>query len=746
MRCMLDQILRITNKTLFARVALPIPLHKCFDYLIPHSQTQVLQEGMRVQVPFNKQILIGIVIAILDKSTIHLTQIKPILNVLDDLPLIPQSLQQLLHWANQYYQHPLGLVFKAALPKLLRQGKPATTYQITYWRLVTISNKISQTTNTHKQDHLLKLLQQNPEGLSEKLLNRQGYPQNIRNQLAKKGLIVSFTHSANISSHHQPGISSGIVLNSAQQRAISTIESHLHGFHCFLLDGVTGSGKTEVYLRLIHTVIQQNKQVLVLIPEIGLMPKTLYIFQQRFTVPIAVLHSRLNDKERLHVWLQARSGDAQIIIGTRSASLIPLKKPGLYIIDEEHDSSFKQQEGFRYSGRDLLIRRAQLDGCSIVLGSATPSLESALNASTKRYHHLHLPNRAKGTTNSHIQILDIRHKNLEQGLSLQLLTEIRKHLSRHEQILLFLNRRGYAPVLMCHDCGWTQSCPHCDANMIIHSHQTPILMCHHCQSKKDLPISCPICLHHPLNFIGMGTERLEQILQKHFPKSRILRVDKDTTQSKHAMRHIVEKITNDSVEIFITTQIFSKGHHLPKLRLIAILDIDSALFSSDFRSTERMGQLITQVAGQANRNNQTGHVILQTHHPEHPLLTTLITNGYASLTRMLLLERQTATLPPFSYQILFRAHSHKPLVALKFLQQLKMNATKLNLASHIQLLGPIPAPIEKQCNTFRAQLLLTAKKRTQLHKLCKQLVVHIKNSSLRSSINWSIDIDPIEMC
>ena len=670
----------ITKNYLFVKVAVPTPIRKCFDYLPPNNANNViLQKGVRVKIPFGTRLLIGIIVDITTETTISHESLKPIIEVLDPSPIFPSSLQTLFNWASNYYQYSIGMIFDAALPTTLRKGKPV-------------------------------------EIKSTKL--RDNIP--------------------------LPSIDAvKIKLNREQQQAIAAIASSLCKFKVFLLDGVTGSGKTEVYLQLIEKAISKGQQSLILIPEIGLTPQTLSRFQQRFSVPIVILHSKMNNTERANAWIQAKLGTATIVIGTRSAALVPLKNPGLFIVDEEHDTSFKQQEGFRYSARDLLIKRAQLENCPIILGSATPSLHSLFNVKGGNYSYLCLPNRAGEAITPNVQIIDIRHKKLEQGLSKKLLLAIENHLKNKGQVLLFINRRGYAPILMCHSCGWIQNCKQCDARMILHLKPKPHIICHHCQMQSVIPTVCPDCQSKRLSPLGLGTEKIEAILTKHFPQANIVRVDKDTTKRKLAMQDIVHKTITGEIDILIGTQMLAKGHHFTELSLVAIIDIDSAFFSTDFRAIERMGQLVTQVAGRAGRGRQLGQVIIQTYHPQHPLLQQLLTDGYKAFCATLLQERKEARLPPFSYQILFRATNKSYKKVFTLLSLIKQQAEQKHL--NIDLLGPIPAPMEKKAGFYRAQLLLQSSNRANLHYLCNQLINGIENLPIAKQVHWSVDVDPIDL-
>jgi len=740
---MKEKPLLTTDNSIYVRVAVPAPVCKYFDYLPPEGGAfnHLLQPGIRVQVPFGRQILIGIVVEIISVTTVPFNSLKPIIKIIDLTPLLPILLHKLLLWASQYYQYPLGLVFDAAFTSSLRGGSVLEDYKQTYWQLTALPPITEKTTS--KQQQLLKLLTEHPAGIAEDSLNKQGFNKAIRNRLVEKNLL-----KATLQSIYQPSVTkhhltqnNALELNPAQLAALTTIKA-FNSFQTFLLDGVTGSGKTEVYLQAIANVLQQNKQVLILIPEINLTPQTLAQFEQRFTTQVVVFHSKISDKKKTDAWFKAKLGLAPIILGTRSAAFIPLKSPGLFIIDEEHDQSFKQQEGFRYSARDLLIKRAQLENCPIILGSATPSLESLYNAKRKRYCQLKLPERTGNAISPKMEILDIRHKKLKHGLSLQLLAQIEAHLKTQGQVLLFLNRRGYAPVLMCGSCNWTKNCNHCDARMILHFNPKPMLICHHCQTNCVLPAICPACGNQKLAPVGFGTAKLEQVLKTQFPAANIVRVDKDTTSKKDAMQNIIKQVISGQANILIGTQMLAKGHHFPNLSLVAIIDIDGALFSSDFRTIERMGQLITQVAGRAGRAELPGHVILQTQHPEHPLLQKLLTQGYHALCESLLEERNLIKLPPFSYQILFKAASKKPKAALDFLAWLKNNTKQTN--KEVELLGPIPSPIEKKASYFRAQLLIQSTKRYLAHSFCEILMAKIESYPKIKQILWSVDVDPLD--
>ncbi len=533
-------------------------------------------------------------------------------------------------------------------------------------------------------------------------------------------------------------------LNTAQQLAVTSIAKTFNTFETFLLEGVTGSGKTEVYIHLIQQALKASKQVLILVPEIGLTPQMITRLEKRFDVLIASLHSHLTQKQRYQAWYLAKKGIAPIVVGTRSAVFVPLQNPGLFILDEEHDLSFKQQEGLRYSARDLLIVRAQKEKCPVVLGTATPSLETHHNATLERYQKISLTLRAGNAKPPNIQLLDIRHNKLEEGLSAQLLAIIKQHLEAKGQVLLFLNRRGFAPVYMCFDCGWTQQCTQCDAKMTFHKRYNR-LRCHHCLTNHLAPTQCPQCTTQNLHPIGIGTERLEQTLQKHFPTQCITRIDRDTTTQKGALKTALASVEEGHANILIGTQMIAKGHHFPEVTLVGILDIDGALFSVDFRSLERMGQLLTQVAGRAGRAERLGTVLIQTCHPEHPLINLLLEKGYPAFATELLKEREKAKLPPYSHQILIRADAKKKEQALLFLKAVKQTSLQ-HFGTALYLLGPTEAPMEKRAGYHRAQLLVQSSNRGLLHKTFEHLIAIMNASVLSKSLRWSIDVDPLDMC
>lgn len=529
-------------------------------------------------------------------------------------------------------------------------------------------------------------------------------------------------------------------LNAPQREACDAI-THCSGYTTFLLDGVTGSGKTEVYLQVIAAQLAQKRQALVLVPEISLTPQTLARFQRRFDAKILCLHSRLTDKARFTAWMQAAAGEADIVIGTRSAIFTPMPRLGVMILDEEHDTSFKQQSGFRYSARDLAVMRASHRRIPLVLGSATPSLESLHNVQRGRYQRLSLPERAGSAKPPKIELIDLKNRSLESGLSDSLLQHMRRHLAAKGQVLLFLNRRGYAPILMCHHCGWMAHCDRCDARLTFHL-AANYLFCHHCEVTRPVPHICQSCHQGTLLRLGLGTERIEEALSVHFPDHQVVRIDRDTTQRKGAMDRLLSKMHSGEADICIGTQMVAKGHHFANLTMVAVVDADAGLFSADFRSLERLGQLLVQVSGRAGREDRIGEVFIQTHHPDHPLLQCLLEKGYGAFAEALLQERQAVALPPYHHWALLRADAKVRETAWSFL-----NAVKASMQTSPQLgvLGPVPAIMERKADRFHAQLLIQSGDRPTRQDALDGLVQSIEQLPEARKVRWSLDVDPQDM-
>ncbi len=730
---------------------LAVPLRTHFDYLPPEGvDAATLQPGIRLRLPFGRQQRIGILLGHSADSALSANRLKQISEVLDTQPLLPESLFQLLLQAATYYHHPLGEVLDSALPSLLRQGQPALPQREKCYRLhpdSTLSADDPALKRAPRQQQLLRQLSQQPHTAQQlrEIIPQWGPP---LQRLIEKGAVESIEQPL------QPllpetGSDTAHPLNSEQQQVVEQIHKATTTPvpTPMLLQGVTGSGKTEVYLQTMEPLLQQGRQVLILVPEISLTPQTLHRFQSRFgsRFNIALLHSGLGSRERLNGWLSARSGEVQILIGTRSAIFTPLANPGMIIVDEEHDGSFKQQEGFRYSARNLAVLRARKEQITVVLGSATPSFESLHNGSRGRYQPLLLSQRAGGARPPEISLIDMRSRKMEHLLSAPLLEKMAQHLDQQGQVLVFLNRRGYAPVLLCRSCGWSMSCPRCDIHYTLHQGRKR-LVCHHCGGERPYPRACPECGSEEMKPLGAGTERVEEALQQRFPNHPVNRIDRDTTRRRGEMQRKLEQIHRGEQQILLGTQMLAKGHHFPEVTLVAILDIDGGLFGSDFRSTEQMGQLITQVAGRAGRAERSGEMVLQTYNPDHPLLQTLLREGYARFAREALAERKLAQLPPYSHLALIRAEATQAAMAHNFLQQVLQQAQQLSGSQReIEILGPVPAPMEKRAGRYRAQLLLQSLHRTALHQLLTPLLPIMERMKQARKVRWSVDVDPTDM-
>ena len=728
-------------------IAVPTPLRRCFDYLPPLeiSPDQVLdwQPGLLIQVPFGRQELVGILLSVNQQPAASNVQLRHAIKMVDTAPAFTPELLDLCLWAADYYQCPRGEALHTALPVLLRQGQPAQLRTEIAYRLTTAGKGLPEGAlkRAPKQAALLAALQQQSR-LSKEELDGLNIPRTVLKPLLEKGLIEACEQTLT-RSHPNILREQALPLNAEQESALGQIAPS--GFQVSLLDGATGSGKTEVYLQAIAQVLQAGKQALLLVPEIGLTPQTLQRFQRRFAVPVVALHSGLNDRERLDAWIQAREGIARVIIGTRSAIFTPLKEPGIFIVDEEHDNSFKQQDGFRYSARDLAVVRAHRLKIPLMLGTATPSLETLSNAQQGRYQHLRLTQRAGNAQAPQIQPLDIRGLSLVAGFAQETLSAIAAEITARNQVLVFINRRGYAPTLECHDCGWLADCKYCDARMTVH--QTPRhLHCHHCDHQRAIPRRCPNCQSVNVQPLGQGTERSEETLQQLFPHTRILRVDRDSTRNKHAMHNLLEEVHTGEPCILVGTQMLAKGHHFADVTLVVIIDADAGLFSTDFRGPERMGQLLLQVAGRAGRADKPGRVILQSHHTDHPLVKTLTDQGYHALAELLLQERQLSQMPPFRHLALLRAESKRPELAMEFLRLARTKAEQLIKASpQLNYLGPLPAIMERRGDRFRYHLQINSAQRQPLQYLLTQLAQQLEREALSKRVRWAIDVDPQEM-
>ena len=658
------------------RVALDVPVAKLFDYLTDDATPA--DAGDRVVVPFGARQRVGVVVEIADASSVAVARLKPVARVLGDAPRLPADWLEQMRFLASYYQRPFGETVAGALPARLRSLKPLPRRR--------------------------KSAEAAAGGAAQRFVSR-----------------------------HET--------NPAQVHAVERIGAAVGSFRPFLLHGITGSGKTEVYLRLIAQVLARGMQALVLVPEIGLTPQLEARFQQAFPdTRIAVLHSALEDAARTHAWLDAARGDATIILGTRLAVLAPLPRLGIVVVDEEHDASFKQQEGLRYSGRDAAVVRAKLAGCPAVLGTATPSLETWFNCRAGRYELIALPERAvPGSRLPTVRTVDLRIESAEHGLAKPVLEAIRRRLASGEQSLVFINRRGYAPVLACEACGWAAGCKRCSARMVLHSTDQS-LRCHHCGAQEKVPRECPACGNVDLRPLGRGTQRIEETLTALFPAARILRIDRDSTRKRADLARTLEGVGRGEGDILVGTQLLAKGHDFPNLTLVCVLNADSALLSTDYRSAERLFATLSQVGGRSGRREQPGEVLVQTRYPGHPMFQALIRHDYAGFAESQLAEREAAGFPPYVHEAALRAEAPRLAAAMAFL---RAAARLMDVPGAIQVYDPVPHVITRRAGFERAQLLLQSSSRPALQDFLRLWSAALPASS-SSGVRWHLDVDPIE--
>ncbi|HEY2676994.1 MAG TPA: primosomal protein N' [Steroidobacteraceae bacterium] len=733
-----------TKESVIFQIALDTPLRKVFDYLPPPNSSQQRPPplGARVLVPFGRQRLVGILVGIVSESAIAPQKLKPAMEILDDHPVYDRVTFDLLRWAAGYYHHPLGEVFAAALPAALRAGKPALEsleiWNVTSPGLQELAEPSSR--RAPKQRALLAWLTTRGRATAEQI-GEEFDPAQLK-ALALKGWVEKDVIDAAIAVPPLTVLPGTLDLTAAQTQAVDAIRGTLGAFAVHLLYGVTGSGKTEVYLHVIEAAIAGGGQALVLVPEIALTPQLVDRFRRRFSAGVAVLHSGLADNERRDAWRAAHGGQARIIIGTRSAVFTSLPSLALVVVDEEHDASYKQQEGFRYSARDLAVVRARGAGVPIVLGSATPSLETLENAASGRYMKHVLPQRPGAARPPRMSLLDLRRHPSDAGLSTPTVQAISRHLKDRGQVIVFLNRRGYAPTLFCNSCGWVAPCAHCDARMTLHR-RADKLRCHHCGAQTAVPAICGSC-GQSLLAVGQGTERVEETLARIFPDAPLARLDRDSVSARGSVQTVLDRVHRGEARILIGTQMLTKGHHFPEVTLVVILDADQGLFASDFRATERLAQTITQVAGRAGRETRPGEVMIQTQFPEHPLLTRLVAEGYESFAVSALDERREAGWPPYSRLALLRAEAKDSAGLDSFLHAAAESGGELH-EPEIKILGPANALLARRADHFRAHLLIETAARSTLQRFLARWLPRLESLPQPKGLRWSIDVDPLEV-
>jgi primosomal protein N' (replication factor Y) len=730
----------VSTTTRILHIALPLPLPDPFDYAAPASGDDADPVGRRVRVPFGRGTAFGLVVGT-GSSSEH-ARLKPVEAVLDDAPVFDGELWRSLLWAAAYYHHPIGEVFATALPAALRRGGAIPEIDDPGLALSADGLAVQQaaTSRPGPGRDVLELLANGPVPVA-RVREELGEPGRAAvARLRRRGWVEPCLLPA------KPAITralDGPPLNTQQQAAVDSIANDALRFRPVLLDGVTGSGKTEVYLRLIADALARNRQVLVLVPEIALTPQALKRYRERLGAPVLALHSGLSDRERGRAWAYARSGRPCVVLGTRSAIFSPLPNPGLIVVDEEHDASYKQADGFRYHARDLAMVRAKGMNVPIVLGSATPSLETLALIADGRVERLVLAARAVSRSNPPtLRLFDLRRQRLVGGIALSALTAIADTLDRGEQALVFRNRRGYAPLLTCMACPWHSECPRCDHAMTLHR-ELSALICHHCGLRRKVPAICPSCASAALDARGIGTERIESELRTHFPQHRVIRIDRDSARSAAQLDTALTGIGRGEPAILVGTQLLAKGHDWPMLTLVVVADADSGLFSPDFRAPERLAQQLTQVAGRAGRGERPGTVIVQTRQPDHPFWARWLDGGHAAVARAELADRQASGLPPFRHQALLAAEARGTDALDAFFEA----AMALPDARHEQVerLGPLPAPMPRRAGHDRAQLLLESGARAPLHALLSAWMPGIHALKQARRVRWSLDIDPLDM-
>jgi primosomal protein N' (replication factor Y) (superfamily II helicase) len=730
--------------TVILRVALDTPLRRLFDYLPARSDGHAPRPGARVRVPFGRQRLVGVIHSLADRSDLPREKLKPILEVIDADPVLDARGLELLEFSAQYYHHPLGEVIAAALPKLAREG--AASRALTERWFASAAGSAALATNAlaraRRQRELLELLAAADGVTSGILSERFGDWRTPMRALVGRGFASSAEFADEPAGADRNLVrNAGPPLSPEQAAAVEAIDTKAGRFAPFLLYGITGSGKTEVYLHATEHALRRELRALVLVPEIGLTPQLVARFRDRFTVPVAVLHSALTDSERLAAWRQCVSGEARIVLGTRSAVFAPAPDLGLVIVDEEHDASFKQHEsGFRYSARDLAIFRAQRAGVPIVLGSATPSLETLQNVAAGRFAQLALPRRAGQALPPRAAVIDLREHAVRQGISTPAVEAIQRHLADDGQVLVYINRRGYSPTLACTACGWIAPCRDCDARMTVHLAASR-LRCHHCGADAPLPEHCPQC-GYAVRHVGQGTERVEETLAALFPDKPIARLDRDVVRKRGDLESVVSRIASGEARILVGTQMVTKGHDFPSVTLVVVLNADQGLFSTDFRAPERVAQTVIQVAGRAGRGAKPGEVLIQTEYPDHPLLKALLAEGYDGFARTALAEREAAGWPPFAHVAALRASATELPTAVNFLGEARRLARRLPA---VKLLGPAPAAMARRAARYHAQVLIEARERAPLHRLLGEWLPKVEGIKTPRDLRWSLDIDPLEL-
>ena len=729
-------------------VAVPVPLRQTFDFLVPDavagSNAKPLA-GARVKVPFANRQLIGVIQEVKSTSDYAENKLKKAIEILDHDGLFEQPLWDTLHWLTRYYLAPIGEVMDSAIPVALRQGVASEPVSKKSWMLTDHgrSSPIEELNRAPLQLAIIKRFMRNSILTAGDFKETaSGWRQAIK-ALIEKGWVVETISKPRLA-QREPVVPPSLSLTSQQQAAVASLSSSIEAdsFSSTLLHGVTGSGKTEVYFAAMDKVLAANKQVLLLVPEIGLTPQLIERVEKRFSQSVVLMHSALNDTERHVAWWHTRTGNARIVIGTRSAVFSSFENLGLIVIDEEHDASFKQQDGVRYQARDVAIYRAKQHKVPIVLGSATPSLETYLNAQSGRFTLLTLSERATKVNLPKVELIDLTMQPTNDGLSPGMLEAIKTTLAKDKQVMLFLNRRGYAPVLYCKDCKQAAQCHRCDSFLTLHRRANR-MRCHHCGFEGQIQSNCGSCKSSEMIEVGEGTQRVEEAITLRFPQAKVLRIDRDSTRRKGELANVLEQARSGEADILIGTQLITKGHDFPNVGMVGILEADQGLYSTDFRASESLFQQILQVSGRAGRRDEIGHVFIQTHFPDNPFFEKVMTHDFTGFADDLLQQRQSANFPPFGFFALLRCESVHQAKSLQFLRKAKQD---MNQQDGVWIMDAIPAPMERRAGKYRTQLLLCANQRSALNQTLSEwlyfIATNIEAKKLASSVRWSLDIDP----
>ena len=696
--------------------------------MLPDSLSSIVV-GARVRVPFGPTNVVAIVVEVATRTE-HTGHLRAVDKVLDQRCILSADLVRLANWLASYYHCPIGTVVETMLPTDVLRGRPMFVEPDFEWQIVAQEQAVEFKRAKRQQEVWTLLIKHG--AIPDVELRKLGVVRNVLNTMENKGLIrrVPLFPAYKFEAR-------GIKPTQEQELAIDGIRAALDSFGVHVLDGVTGSGKTEVYIRVIKEILDQGKQVLVLVPEIALTPQTANHFRDRFG-NVAVLHSMRTNLQRFEVWCKVACGEHRLVLGTRSAIFTPFKDLGLIVVDEEHDTSYKQADSLRYSARDAAIVRAHDLNIPVILGSATLSLETVENINRKKYRRYQLSARPGVAKLPKFQLLDIRGQILQGGMCHSLIEIMRDHLDRKGQVLVLINRRGFALSLICRDCGRPANCQDCDVRLTLHEYPRRELRCHYCDRRYELPAACPDCSSTRLVSVGAATQRVVETLNEAFPDVPVRRIDRDALNTNRKLEQTFEAMQQPSRCILVGTQMLAKGHHLPNVTLVAVLRADVGFFSPDFRAAERTAQLIVQVAGRAGRAEREGEVWIQTLDPEHTHLESLAQSGYAGFVKTELISRKSARLPPYSHMALLRAEGANSEEVSEFLEQLLKEVQ----FTSTDKLGPIPAPIPRLNNRWRCQAALVDSNRKRLHE---SLAMIARTSVQRSKIRWSIDVDPMDM-